>query len=261
MNNLSAFFLRHFQRSSCLICTSIVFVLAIVVGNAVAMPLGDGNVAGDKVENDKSNRVFLVSTSDAAEFFRQCLLYYKGEGVPQDYVKAMSSCEAASLGSNGGAIFYIGLMFENGQGVARDEAQAIKRYGLAAVLYNNIDAQKRIQFLAEQGNARAQGQLATMYRNGKGVKIDLIQSHYWYRQAAIQGDSSSMFNLGTIYAQGYGVPMNLKVAYVWFKISYELGEWSSLSVEVTAKRLTEEELAQAEKLATICKASHFKDCP
>ena len=40
---------------------------------------------------------------------------------------------------------------------------------------------------AEQGNARAQNNLGTMYQNGRGVAQNYVQAHKWFNLAAAQG--------------------------------------------------------------------------
>ncbi len=62
-------------------------------------------------------------------------------------------------------------MYDNGEGVPQDYAEAVKWYRLAA----------------EQGDASAQYNLGIMYINGKGVPQDYAEAVKWYRLAAEQG--------------------------------------------------------------------------
>ena len=66
------------------------------------------------------------------------------------------------------ARYNLGLMYDTGQGVPQDYAQAVKWYRLAA----------------DQGDARAQNNLGVMYGTGQGVPQDYIQAHKWYNLAA-----------------------------------------------------------------------------
>ena len=62
----------------------------------------------------------------------------------------------------------LGLIYDNGEGVPQDYAQAMKWYRLAA----------------DQGYASAQYNLAVMYQYGQGVPKDYVQAAKWYRLAA-----------------------------------------------------------------------------
>jgi len=66
----------------------------------------------------------------------------------------------------------LGRMFEEGQGVAQDTAEAIRWYRLAA----------------EQGHADAQYNLGRMFEEGQGVAQDTAEAIRWYRLAAEQGN-------------------------------------------------------------------------
>ena len=68
--------------------------------------------------------------------------------------------------------FYLGRCYANGQGVAKDESEAVKWYRKAA----------------EQGDAAAQYNLGLMYYNGRGVTKDEREAIKWYCKAANQGD-------------------------------------------------------------------------
>jgi TPR repeat protein len=76
----------------------------------------------------------------------------------------------------------LGLMYQNGLGVAKDDAQAVSWYRKAA----------------DQGYAAAQSSLGLMYQNGLGVARDDAQAVSWYRKAADQGLAAAQSNLGQI---------------------------------------------------------------
>ena len=65
----------------------------------------------------------------------------------------------------------LGFMYEDGQGVLQDYAEAVKWYRLAA----------------DQGDASAQTNLGFMYEDGQGVLQDNIKAHMWYNLAAANG--------------------------------------------------------------------------
>jgi hypothetical protein len=74
----------------------------------------------------------------------------------------------------------LGQMYEKGQGVPQDYAEAARLYRLAA----------------EQGNAAAQNNLAFLYSDGRGVPQDNKEAGRWFRKAAEQGSIPGQTNLG-----------------------------------------------------------------
>jgi len=66
-------------------------------------------------------------------------------------------------------------MYDNGEGVAKDEAEAVKWYRKAA----------------DQGFANAQFNLGYMYANGRGVVKDEVEAYKWYLLAGAQGDEDA----------------------------------------------------------------------
>ena len=59
-------------------------------------------------------------------------------------------------------------MYNAGQGVPQDDAEAVRWYRLAA----------------DQGHARAQGNLGVMCGTGEGVPQDYVQAYMWFNLAA-----------------------------------------------------------------------------
>ena len=63
-------------------------------------------------------------------------------------------------------------MYNKGEGVPQDDKAAVKWYTLAA----------------EQGDARAQGNLGVMYAFGDGILKDYVYAHMWGNIAAMNGN-------------------------------------------------------------------------
>ncbi len=76
------------------------------------------------------------------------------------------------------AQYNLGVMYDKGQGVRQDYAEAVKWYRMAA----------------EQGNANAQNNLGVMYHMAWGVPQDYVQAHLWYNLAAAQGTDQARKN-------------------------------------------------------------------
>ena len=144
------------------------------------------------------------------------------------------------------AQFNLGLMYANGEGVPENDAEAVKWFRLAA----------------EQGLAEAQFNLGVMYANGEGVPENDAEAVKWYRLAAEQGYVIAQINLGMKHAFGQGVPENYLTAYVWLSVSAAQGnQLAKDNLEIVKNILTNEQLAQGQRLASTCFESNFKNCP
>lgn len=81
--------------------------------------------------------------------------------------------------------------------------------------------------LAEQGDARAQAALGSLYIYGNGVELDYARGLDWTRRAAEQGDVTGLFNMGTIHAEGLGVEQDYEIAARYFREAAELDDAAS----------------------------------
>jgi TPR repeat protein len=87
------------------------------------------------------------------------------------------------------AAWRLGQMFESGEGVPYDSAEALRLYTQAA----------------EAGFAPAQNSLGNLYMAGIGVAQDYSTAIGWYVIAAENGDGDALLNLAGMYFHGLGV--------------------------------------------------------
>lgn len=161
-------------------------------------------------------------------------MYSKGQGVPQDYTKAVKWARKAADQGDDKAQVNLGLMYSKGQGVPQNYAKALTCYTKAA----------------EQGNAGAQSDLARMYVSGGGIPQNYKEAFRWYAKAAEQGHASAQYSLGTMYNEGWGVPTNSVKAYTWFSLSFAQGhEPAKKELSICAKQMTAEQIAEAQAIA------------
>ncbi len=71
--------------------------------------------------------------------------------------------------------------------------------------------------LAEQGDARAQTNLGTLFDYGLGVPTSPIIAAKWYEAAALQGNATAQFNLGLMYETGRGLQRDYSTAVKWYQ--------------------------------------------
>ena len=162
-----------------------------------------------------------------------------------DFATALRLWKPLAEQGNSSAQYNLGLMYDNGRGVAQDYKTAVKWYTLAA----------------EQGFAPAQVNLGLMYDNGQGVAQDYKTAVKWYTLAAEQGLASAQSLLGMMYETGKGVAQDDVKAYTWFNIAAIDGDQDAIKGrDIVAKLMTPAQLAQAQQLATRCMKSSYKDC-
>lgn len=121
--------------------------------------------------------IMTVHAADADYFDEGVKAYYRG-----DFATALPIFRKLADQGNALAQFNLGLMYDDGKGVAQDYKEAVKWYRKAA----------------DQGHAKAQSNLGTTYANGYGVTQDFVQAHMWWNIAAAQGYEHSRENRDTL---------------------------------------------------------------
>lgn len=109
------------------------------------------------------------------------------------YREATSHNEAKAQNS-------LGLCYEDGVGVEKNETAAVEWYTKAA----------------NQGFADAQLNLGFCYEDGIGVEKNFTAAVEWFTMAANQGHDDAQFGLGDFYYAGIGVEKNYSTAVEWF---------------------------------------------
>jgi uncharacterized protein len=127
--------------------------------------------------------------------------YWDGDGVPKDEVEAVKwYCKAAEAG-NAGAQLKLIHMYTPGQGAGKDAAEALNWW----------------RKLGEKGELLAQENLGTIYEEGVGVPKDIPEAVRWYRKAADGGNCDAQYHLGLLYEHGVGVPQDKNEALKWYR--------------------------------------------
>ncbi len=108
----------------------------------------------------------------------------------------------------------LGSMYQSGNGVEKDNDQAVQWYRKAA----------------EQGDIISIDMLWSIYWTGNGVAKDGAQAVYWSTKGAQMGDEISADCLGMIYENGgNGVFMNKAEAAKWYLLAAERGSLAAES--------------------------------
>ena len=125
-------------------------------------------------------------------------------------------------------------MNELGKGTDEDYKEAVYWYKKAA----------------DQGDTKAQLNLAVMFKYGTGVSEDFSQAVFWYKKAAEQGDTKAQLNLAEMYASGDGVPENFVLAYKWANLASARGRDKAKELKNDIrKRMTRVQIAEAQRMS------------
>ena len=111
--------------------------------------------------------ILLVIGAGCADHLQEGIAAYKAK----NYAVALKELQPLADKGEAEAQLYMGVMYDNGEGVQVDYRQAVLWYRKAA----------------DQGNANAQYNLGMMYANGLYVPQDWVQALEWFNLAALIG--------------------------------------------------------------------------
>jgi TPR repeat protein len=120
---------------------------------------------------------------------------------------SIAELERRANAGNAVAQVELARAYENGKGVAQNDAKAVEWFRKAA----------------EQGNAQAQNSLGVMYALGRGVERNREEAVSWYQKAAKGGLSEGFYNVAISYFNGEGVNEDLTLAYAYMLIAQSRG--------------------------------------
>ena len=130
---------------------------------------------------------------------------YDGVRPPSPRVDSLEWIRRSADQGYDRAQFELGYRYAQGDGIAKNEAEAARWYTLAA----------------NQGNRGAQLYLGVLYEYGRGVAKDLIQAYKWYALSAVDARPTSQAVKNRDYIAGKMTPAQLAAAQKLVE------EWSS----------------------------------
>jgi len=190
-------------------------VLALVLCIAAASAKST-SVATTRNKGIDATLLAKANAGEADAQYRLGNMYNFGDGVRRDYAQALVWYRKGAEQGDAKSEFQLGGLYHFGHGVLQDDAQ-----GFAWTMK-----------AAEQGDGDARFFIATCYGEGWGVAKDDAQEIAWLRKGAEQGHLGSQFFLGRAYAAGIdGAPVDYAEACFWLDLV--------ASGEVTGKRRKE----------------------
>ena len=109
------------------------------------------------------------------------------------------------------------------EGNAKAQLQLYSLYIFGDGPKNDAEALKWLRKAAEHDEPSAQFLLGLNYRWGNGVPKDVAEGLAWIRKAAHQGHLDAQYELGSIYSYGSEVPQNDVEARKWYTLAADQG--------------------------------------
>lgn len=185
---------------------AVLVMLVAAAGMAVAAPASAAKgksakaAAAKKAEKQEPEKaaepVREAAPQNPVAINSMATMYYKGQGVKQDYARALYLYKKAAGQGHMASVIMAGAMYEYGQGTRTDYAMAMQWY----------------QKAADQGYASAQKAIGDLYRLGRGVARNDATAALWYQKAADQHFAEAQCQLGYLTLRGRGVPADLAKA-------------------------------------------------
>jgi len=267
------------------------YLLVILVSQFLCMATVQANSKTSGIAVQKTYESYslekilsLVEKGDGNAQYDLSERYYYGKGgVPKDQDKAVKWVKLAAAQNISGAQNSLGYYYNNGMGVKRDITKGLHYYKLAAdqghriAIYNigylymmgkglTVDTKKAAKLFkksADLGYIQAKVRLGFVYDEGAGVIQDKEKAFKLYEEAALLGEPNGQFNLASLYYAGEGASKNYSLALMWYTVSSMNGHRGGTRNDVyryLVNNLTGSEIANAEKLATQCYKSDYKNC-
>lgn len=107
------------------------------------------------------------------------------------------------------------------------------------------------------------GALAGPWEDGMAAynRGDYVPAFHLFRPLAEQGNAKAQTVLGTMYRRGQGVAQNSRRAFLWLKLAAARGDvQAKAELRDVSQSMTPEELSKARDLADACEASNYRNC-
>ena len=161
-------------------------------------------------------------------------------GVKGSYETAAKWFEEASYNGIANARYNLGVLYQQGLGVSKDEAKAVQLYKAASYLQH----------------PEAQYNLGIAYIEGVGVDHDIRHAAYYFERAADNNVTEAAYNLGLIYENGLMGAAEPDEALFWYTTAANKGNPEAIKAldELSTKMgLTKEDVNTLVKRMSVLK--------
>ncbi len=220
------------------------FTIVLILG-AIAANIDHSSSSETDPEYNDANRSKLSAVARLLWDEKECIkgnwgactnagvIYSDGEGVKQDYAKALDRFTKACDHSDDAGCYDLGIVYENGEGVKADYDKAVALYkqscdlGSAAgcgvygkhllkIATTSSEATEGIQLIeqaCEDKNGQSCTKLGFLYSEGDTfVPKDSIQAFTYFSKGCENGYSDGCFMQASAYEEGSGTARNVSKA-------------------------------------------------
>jgi uncharacterized protein len=213
-------------------------------------------LAADPTDPDKPAEVkgaATIAPSDIATAIKYCKTASKASrrtmfelgrayAANQQFTEAAAAYRSAADKGSTAAMVELGLLLQNGTGIAKNPDQARSLFERAAAAGNPrgatslvalsgsgglpsdpAEARNMLQKAAEANSAEAQYQLGVMYAEGTGGPKDDAAARALFEKAAAQGHAEALDWAGNFAENGRGGPANKDAAKAYYQQAAALG--------------------------------------
>lgn len=194
-----------------------------------------------------------------------------------DYVTALAELEPAAEAGDATAQYYLGVLYDHGEGVLRNYRTAAHWYEMAAnqghrdaefnlgmIYYNGAGAAGEpgsvaqdqaaaahwLGAAADRDHPMASYLMCLMVDEGHWVERDLDRALTLCRIAADSGNAGAQFNTGLLLAERSNDIASWQEAYTWFLLAKRADyPGAGQNLEAVARHLNEAEIAEARDAA------------
>lgn len=178
------------------------------------------------------------------------LLTTTGNGVEQDWPKAVEMLELSSANGNPDAQWELGLLYEHANHVEKNEAKALELYQrsadagspiglyLVAHCYQHGIVVEENRTMSDSLYAKSLEELLKLapeedmyvlnfvgsaYFWGDGTAVDREKAFGYYLTSATKGNPETQYKIGNCYEKGQGTEKDLEKAALWYHKSADQG--------------------------------------
>jgi TPR repeat protein len=177
--------------------SAVAALLLFPCGSARAQSSGQAAAKKKSIEDLRE----IAYAGNVAAQVQLGVIYLTGDGVPRNDTEAVKWLRKAADQDNALGERYLAEMYFKGRGVPAD----------------NDEAAKLLQMAAQQGDAESEHNLAVLYTQGLGVARNVKEAAKWMARAAAQNLASAQQGMGALYENGDGVAPDPAEAATWYR--------------------------------------------
>ncbi|MCC6977106.1 MAG: SEL1-like repeat protein [Candidatus Melainabacteria bacterium] len=192
-------------------------------------------------------------TNDGAQYMLG-ILYFNGDGVDKDLVRAAQWYRKAAENGNEAAQYELALCYVYGEGVEPSTEEAIYWLKAGSALGNDRCEEKLAELISQEStpgltvddvdhwmrqstvNSLDVAEQQFMILLKSPANSDLSQVVWDLQPAAEKGDETAMLLMGRCWEMGMGVAQDFNLAYDWYKRAYDLGSDAAEQHAITCLR-------------------------